>query len=423
MSSFDVRVFAIRHRPGRKTFEVRWRVAGRDRSRSFIFRALADGYRAELVRAARKGLAFAPGTGEPESWAAPEPELVTWYQHAVAYAEMKWPHLAPHSRASLADALATVTPLLTRETGRRPPAQTLRAALYGHAFNARRRCRAPGPDTASALAWLERASLPVSQLSDPRVVRAALDGLCTRLDGSPAAANTITRKRAVFHGALGYAVELGLLPANPAGLVRWRAPRAAAAVSPATVASPAQVRAILAQVSRIKPELAAFFGCLYYAALRPEEAVTLRRDDLILPARGRGKMILTAACPRTGGAWTNTGTPDRAGRSQAPPGRHHPRRPHPARPGQHALPSPRRPWHHAGREAVPRRPRRHGQRVGLRPRLARRPPGSARPGPGRHRARPPPLRPAARRPVAMAERQRHARGGRRAGRQQRPCPA
>ena len=265
MSSFDVRVFAIRRRPGRKTFEVRWRVAGRDRSRSFMTRALADSYRAELVRTARKGLAFAPETGEPESWAVPEPEPVTWYQHAVAYAEMKWPRLAPHSRASLADALATVTPLLTRETSRRPPAQTLRAALYGHAFNARRRCRAPGPDTASALAWVERASLPVSQLGDPRVIRAVLDGLCTRLDGSPAAANTITRKRAVFHGALGYAVELRLLPANPIGLVRWRAPRAAAAVSPATVASPAQVRAILTQVSRIKPELTAFFGCLYYA--------------------------------------------------------------------------------------------------------------------------------------------------------------
>ncbi|MFZ0225794.1 MAG: hypothetical protein WAL41_02380, partial [Mycobacterium sp.] len=201
MSSFDVRVFAIRRRPGRKAFEVRWRVAGRDRSRSFVSRALADSYRAELVRAARTGLAFAPGTGEPESWAAPGPEPVTWYRHAVAYAEMKWPHLAPHSRASLADALATITPLLTRETGRRPPAQTLRAALYGHAFNARRRCGAPGPDTASALAWLERASLPVSQLADPRVIRAALDGLCTRLDGSPAAASTITRKRAVFHGA------------------------------------------------------------------------------------------------------------------------------------------------------------------------------------------------------------------------------
>jgi hypothetical protein len=91
---------------------------------------------------------------------------------------------------------------LAREAGRRPPAHALRAALYGHAFNPQQ-LRAPAPATASALAWLELASLPMGQLSDPRIIRAALDGLCVRLDGSPAAANTITRKRAVLHGALG----------------------------------------------------------------------------------------------------------------------------------------------------------------------------------------------------------------------------
>ena len=133
MNSFDVRVFAIRRRPGRAAFEVRWRIAGRDRSRSFMTRALADSYRAELVRAARKGNGFDPATGEPAAWAVPEPVTVTWYQHAVAYAEMKWPHLAPHSRAT--DALATVTPLLTLQTRRRPPASRLRAAMYGYAFN------------------------------------------------------------------------------------------------------------------------------------------------------------------------------------------------------------------------------------------------------------------------------------------------
>ena len=30
---------------------------------------------------------------------------------------MKWPHLAPHFRTSLADALATISPPLTREAG------------------------------------------------------------------------------------------------------------------------------------------------------------------------------------------------------------------------------------------------------------------------------------------------------------------
>lgn len=247
--------------------------------------------------------------GEPLAWAAPAQATVTWYQHAVAYAAMKWPHLAAHSRASMAEALATVTPLLTKTTSRRPPAGMLRAALYGYAFIPPRRCRAPASATASVLAWLERHSLPVSGLSDPQVIQAALDGLCVRLDGSPAAANAITRKRAVFHNALGYAVELGLLPASPAGTVQWRAPKTAAAVSPQAVASPAHVQAILAQVALMRADLVAFFACLYYAALRPEEAVALRQSQLTLSAHGRGAMILTGACPRTAAAWTSNGRP------------------------------------------------------------------------------------------------------------------
>src|SRR5579871_1538587 len=91
MRSFEVRVFAIRRRPGRRAFEVRWRVAGRDRSKSFATRRLADSYRAELVRAARKGTGFDPATGEPATWNLAEPAPVSWYQHAVAYAQMKWP--------------------------------------------------------------------------------------------------------------------------------------------------------------------------------------------------------------------------------------------------------------------------------------------------------------------------------------------
>ena len=174
VSSFDVRVFAIRRRPGPKTFEVRWRAAGRDRSRSFMTRALADGYRAELVRAARTGLAFALGTGEPESWAVPEPEPVTLYQHAAAYAEMKWPHLAPHSRASLADALATVTPLLTRETGRRPMAA-------GSARPATPRARPPSPVFPQLRSHLMR-SLP--RRGDGRIRPTHGDAMRTRSPSS-----------------------------------------------------------------------------------------------------------------------------------------------------------------------------------------------------------------------------------------------
>lgn len=212
--------------------------------------------------------------------------VTTWLEHAVAYAEMKWPHLAPHSRASLADALATVTPALTRPTAGQPSARTLRAALYQHAFNSSRHAAGADPVAARALGWLARASLPVGRLSDPGAIRAALDALTLHLDGGPAAAATVIRKRTVFHNAVGYAVALGLLPVNPLGQVKWTAPKAATAVNPQTIAGPAQVRAILCEVTCLRPELTAFFGCLYYAALRPEDGSPQRPCPLYVRARG-----------------------------------------------------------------------------------------------------------------------------------------
>jgi len=136
------------------------------------------------------------------------------------------------------------------------------------------------------LAWARHHCLPLTALADPQVTRRALDALTLRLDGTRAAAATITRKRAVFHGCLGYAAELGLLEANPLDRITWKLPRSSFAVDPGSAATPAEVQAILAEVTQIRPELTAFFGCLYYAALRPAEAVALRASSCILPSRG-----------------------------------------------------------------------------------------------------------------------------------------
>jgi integrase len=310
MSAFDVRIHAIRRRlDRRRPFEVRWHAGGRPRSRSFITRGLADSYRAELVRAARRGLDFSPGTGEPASWATPEAATISWLEHAVAYAAMKWPLAAAHTRAGIADALATITPALLTPGRGGPPAAVLRAALYGHAFNPARAGADPGPAATVALAWASRHCLPLTALADLQVTRRALEALALRLDGTRAAATTITRKRAVFCGCLGYAAELGLLAANPLDRITWRPPRSSFAVDPRSTATPAEVRAILAEVTQIRPELTAFFGCLYYAALRPAEAVALQAGSCALPARGWGQLTLTASLPRSARAWTGNGTP------------------------------------------------------------------------------------------------------------------
>jgi integrase len=167
----------------------------------------------------------------------------------------------------------------------------------------------PGPPATAALTWAWHHCLPLTALADPRVTRRALDTLALRLDGTRAAATTITRKRAVFHGCLSYAAELGLLAANPLDRITWRPPISSCSAGPRSVATPAEVQAILAEVTRIRPELTAFFGCLYYAALRPAEAVALRASSCIIPSRGWGQLTLTGSLPRSARAWTGNGTP------------------------------------------------------------------------------------------------------------------
>jgi hypothetical protein len=145
---------------------------------------------------------------------------------------MKWPSLAAHSRSSVAEALATVTPVLTRPDAHdRPGPRELRTVLYQHAFNPARPA-GPGSAAAQILDWARQASLPIGCLSEPAVLRTALEALTFRLDGSRAAANTIIRKRAVLHGALGYAAEAGLLPDNPLDSIGWRVPQSSAALDP-----------------------------------------------------------------------------------------------------------------------------------------------------------------------------------------------
>ena len=199
--------------------------------------------------------------------------------------------------------------LSSRPGGAGRQQRVLRAALYGHAFNPAQAGADPGPPATAALAWARHHCLPLAALADPAVTRRALDALILRLDGTRAAATTITRKRAVFHGCLSYAAELGLLEANPLDRITWRPPRSSRSADPRSAATPAEVQAILAEVTMIRPELTAFFGCLYYAALRPAEAVALRASSCIVPARGWGQLTLTASLPRSARAWTGNGTP------------------------------------------------------------------------------------------------------------------
>ncbi|MEQ7009348.1 tyrosine-type recombinase/integrase [Actinopolymorpha sp. B17G11] len=55
------------------------------------------------------------------------------------------------------------------------------------------------------------------------------------------------------------------------------------------------------------PRLVAIFGAMYFAGLRPEEAVELRESNLDIPAEGWGEIHLDNAAPDSGSAWTDSG--------------------------------------------------------------------------------------------------------------------
>ena len=50
----------------------------------------------------------------------------------------------------------------------------------------------------------------------------------------------------------------------------------------------------------------ALYACMYYAALRPAEAVALRRHDCYLPETGWGRLTLAKSRPEVNRRWTDT---------------------------------------------------------------------------------------------------------------------
>ena len=220
MSTYDVKIWGIQEHKGkdrktgkpRSTYRLRWVVAGRVFGDRFQTKGLAESFRAKLVTAQREGVAFDEPTGLPEPMAR-ELNTRSWYEHAVAFVDMKWPRASAKHRKSIAEALANVTPALLSGSRGAPASADIRRALYSWSFNKTRREAGPPPDELSAtVRWLSTNTVKLNDLQDAALVRKALDALSLRIDGKQAAATTIARKRAVFYGALRYAVELRLLP-------------------------------------------------------------------------------------------------------------------------------------------------------------------------------------------------------------------
>ena len=312
--SYDVRVWSIRVYKGRRdtTYTVRWMVAGSLYQQTFSTRKLAESFRAGLITATRGGLQFSASDGLPMSMRPKQAER-TWYAHACAFIDLKWARASPSHRRGLAEALVWVTTAMVADSRDAPDRGALRKALFHWSFNVMARGHRPieeadVPDEfAEEVAWITRRSLPLRSFASASTVRRAMESITLKLDGTPAAAPTVARRRAALFSALEYAVELELLPSNQLKQLKLPRPIVSQAVDRRVVVNHAQSRTLLSAVRSTYPSLEAYFACLYYAGLRPAEARHLRVKDCVLPKSGWGQLILVGSTPDSNGAWTDSG--------------------------------------------------------------------------------------------------------------------
>lgn len=293
--SYDVKFWATDIYRGSRvtTYKVRWFVVGKPFKEPFRTAALAESFRAELVSAARKGEAFDTETGRPLSMARARQDI-DWYRFACDYMDMKWPTAAATYRRSISEALTVITIALIESGHSIPAGATTRSALHNWAFNTNRRNDPDRPaEIGDTLRWIAGHTRPVSQLSEPAVLRSVLVKIGTRLDGSAAAPSVVSKRRRVLFNALEYAVERGIVPVNPLPAFKWKQPKSSAAIDKRSVVNPVQARTLLRAVREARrsgPRLVAFFALMYFSALRPEEAANVRSHNLTLPTEGWGEL-------------------------------------------------------------------------------------------------------------------------------------
>ncbi|WP_344524034.1 hypothetical protein [Streptomyces albiaxialis] len=217
---------------------------------------------------------------------------------------MKWPQAAAKHRASIADSLATVTPVFVSSTRGMPDPKVLRRALYAWAFRVavspegklitdsngepmtRAEANSPPEHLASTLAWLAKHSLKVSEAAQPIHMRRAVTALSLKLNGEPATENTVKRKVMVLSNAMRYAIETGVITRHPLLGIDWTPREPDDEVDFRYVLGPRLARTLIQAVHDQGPRgkhLTAFFGCIYYAATRPGEAAALKDTDCVLP--------------------------------------------------------------------------------------------------------------------------------------------
>ncbi|MFJ2827415.1 tyrosine-type recombinase/integrase [Streptomyces sp. NPDC087263] len=270
----------------------------------------------------RRGEAFEIESGLPESEVRAAAEAVEaaeaeaplrWFEFCRKYVAGRWRTSAAKTRESMADGLAAVALAMVKRGDGAPKDTDLRLAFRWGVVPANAG-EDPPAELKAAYEWLTTKDRAVVALGDAEAFEDVMYRLNYRLDGTQAAGETYKRRRRALNTALEHAVDVGELPENPLLRARRKRGGSDSAVDRRVLVNAVQGRQLLTAVSYVGSwdrnrgrRLVAFYAVLYYAGLRPAEAVGLRLSDCYLPETGWGTLTLRETRPVSGKQWTDSG--------------------------------------------------------------------------------------------------------------------
>ncbi|MDA8263829.1 MAG: site-specific integrase [Actinomycetota bacterium] len=320
----EVRVQSIQDRSGkayagRSPFVVRWVVGRRQCSRAFATKRRAEVFRGELLAAIG---AFRPFDTEaclpvplPGEGDTAEPQLAgdRFVSFALEHFDAKWEGWKASSRRGAQEGLIIGSYTLVDEP--LPPGELrVTRAYLKRLFRPadKRAAWVPSAANRRARAWLEEHSLPVAAIR-ARHVEAALGMMGRRLDGGPAAVNTLTRRRQALNHCLKAAARAELCVGNPVELVPMREVKQKSAQGRVNKRAVPSLRDGLTLVEKIAEygregqRYSTFFLTLLLGGLRPSEAAHLGEQDLMLPESGWGEIAVHGGTVVSGKDYTGDG--------------------------------------------------------------------------------------------------------------------
>jgi len=318
----QVVVYELQVRPDKKKKHVvAWRVGKSQPRRAFSTKKEADLFRSQLITAKADGERFNPTTNLPERWN--DKSNVSLADAVHKWFRQNYASWAPKTRRSAAEPLGDLLIAMVKDPSRALPVSTFssltpQASMHRQIMD----WLSTSPQNAKTPLWLAKNTLLMSDITKQKC--ADVDTrLRLRLDGTPKMPATQRRFRSNINAFFNWACDTQeFLELNP-----WpqsnRAPRRSDRQT-SIIANPGTP---VNQQSLLSPSVAIatidrpigkterkglrarrlLLATMWFAGLRPGEAVALRIEDCTLPKTGWGALKIVRAKTGAGRRWTGIG--------------------------------------------------------------------------------------------------------------------